>query len=387
MRRRVISPRQIDWLAATVVLAWALPNVPWRWDLPSHTGTARQIVGYSALALATAAPVLWRRRFPLSVVGAEIALLVVQFAYGRNLTASVAAVAITSFGIGAYSSVRRWALPISCLCFATGFGLVIAGYALRNAGVVWVLVGAAILAGDTARARQAAQESAVDSARLAERAELARELHDVLAHQLSAIAVQAGATRLAGAPSEASTPAARALATIEVLSRDALTEVSQILGVLRHDHGQVPALAPMPTLSDIDKLFELARGDGTSLSVTTRGDITAVDAAVGLCAYRVIQESLTNIARHAPGAPTTIAIDVDHDSVSVSIVNRPSSRASTARARGAGGGRGVRGMRERVESLGGRFAAAPTDEGGFAVTARDLNRNDHSTRRSSLSHG
>ncbi|MGZ4725043.1 MAG: sensor histidine kinase [Ilumatobacteraceae bacterium] len=378
---RHLTPRRIDLVVVAIVLAWALPNVPWRWNLPGHSGSPGEIVGYSLFTVAITAPLWWRRRYPVLVAGVEVALLVLRVALGRNVVASVAAVVIACYGLAVHITARRWILPLAGITFVAALVLVASGYELRETGLVLVLIGTALMTGDAAAARRAEHETTVENAKLAERARIARDLHDVMAHQLSAIAVQAGAARLASA-ADGQTSAAplAALRTIEQLSRDALDQLSQLLGVLRHGEGEAPSRQPSPTLSDVEALIDSARRVGTPVTSEMRGDRGAVSATVALGVYRLVQESLTNVSKHAPGSSTTVSIDITPRGADVKVVNEAPSNGSRRVAWPVDGGRGIVGMRERAEALGGEFAAGPTTTGGFAVSARHL-----SDRRSGLS--
>ncbi len=376
-----LTPRRIDILVVAIVLAWGLPNVPWRWNLPGHTGSVGEILGYSLFTVAIAAPLWWRRRYPITVAAVEAALLVLRVAQGRNIVASVAAVVVACYGLAVYTAKRRWMLPVAGLCYVTALVLVATGYELREAGLVFVLIGTAVVTGDAAAARRAEHEIAVENAKLAERARIARDLHDVMAHQLSAIAVQAGAARLASsADGQNSLAPLAALRTIEQLSRDALDQLSQLLGVLRHVEGEAPLRQPSPTMADVETLIDSARRVGTPVTAEMRGDRAAVSATVALGVYRVVQESLTNVSKHAPGSSTTVSIDITPMGADVTVVNEAPCIGSRRVTWPVDGGRGIVGMRERAEALGGEFAAGPTTTGGFAVSARHL-----SDRRSALS--
>ena len=355
------------------MLLWALPNVPWRWNLPTHAGTAGEIVGYSVLTLAVAAPLWWRRRFPIAVAAVEVVLLALRVGLGRNVVASVAAVVIACYGMAVYAARHRWILPLAGLTYVAALGLVISGYELRETGLVLVLIGTALMTGDATSARKAEHAVALENARLAERSRIARDLHDVMAHQLSAIAVQAGAARLvASTGGETPTAPVEALQSIEQLSRDALEQLSQLLGVLRHPEGESPSRQPSPTLVDLETLIESARRAGTPVTAQVQGDREAVSATVALGVYRVVQESLTNVSRHAPGSSTTVAIHVTLGGADVTVVNEAPRNGHRRVPSAVAGGRGIIGMRERTEALGGEFTAGPTPTGGFAVIARHL---------------
>ncbi len=183
------------------------------------------------------------------------------------------------------------------------------------------------------------------------RAGIARELHDVVAHQVSLIAVRA-----ATAPYQLDdlSPATRmAFAEIADQARTALEELRTVLGVLRTPDG-TPPQAPQPGLADVGELIERMETSGMRIAFRTHGSPTRVSEGVELCCYRLVQEALTNAARHAPGAP--VAIDIDHGATITILVSNPVDSAAGQRKE-ASSGFGLIGMRERVTALGGQFEA------------------------------
>jgi signal transduction histidine kinase len=221
------------------------------------------------------------------------------------------------------------------------------------------------VATDTERARRAVLE---------ERARIARELHDVVAHHLSLIAVQAETApfRLGELPD----PARAEFAALSSVAREALTEMRRLLGVLRQD--RAAQLAPQPRLAELPALVDTARRAGVAveLSVPDRLDeLNAVPPGVGVCAYRIVQESLSNAGRHAPGTAVTVSVHQNAHAVLVRVANTPrdtSTRPETAGQRPTGAdshGHGLTGMHERVALLGGSLSAGPTAAGGFEVSA------------------
>ena len=196
----------------------------------------------------------------------------------------------------------------------------------------------------------------------AERVRLARELHDVLAHSLSQINVQAGV----GLHLMETQPqkAAEALASIKLTSKSALDEVRSVLGVLRADSGQDAPLVPEPDLARLPGLAATITEQG--VTVTLENTLTeAPPAATQLAIYRIVQESLTNVLRHARAGAATVTIADEAGEYVVTVVDD-----GTATTRTDGEGRGLLGWRERAELLGGRFDAAPEASGGFRVEAR-----------------
>jgi signal transduction histidine kinase len=193
-----------------------------------------------------------------------------------------------------------------------------------------------------------------------ERARIARELHDVVAHGLSVIAIQADAAEAALVSDPAR--AARPLATIRGSAREALGEMRRLLGVLRED-GDAGALAPQPGLAQLPALLESARAAGLTVSVTERGEPSALHGSLDLSAYRIVQEALTNVRRHAPGAAAGLTLDWGADRLAITVRN------AGAAGRADGEGHGLVGMRERARIHGGELHAGPTADGAFEVRA------------------
>ncbi|WP_031509940.1 sensor histidine kinase [Streptomyces megasporus] len=203
---------------------------------------------------------------------------------------------------------------------------------------------------------------------LEERTTIARELHDVVAHHMSVVAIQAEAApyRVKNPPEELVT----ALATIRENAVTALTELRRVLGVVRADlpadlDGWGPE-APQPTLADLDDLLANVRRAGLEVEAVTTGSVRTLPQGVELSAYRIVQEALSNTLRHAPGASARVELGHVPVGLGLRIVNGPPTEAATA---SSGAGHGLLGMRERVAMLGGELTAEATDDGGFAVEA------------------
>jgi signal transduction histidine kinase len=195
-----------------------------------------------------------------------------------------------------------------------------------------------------------------------ERARIAREMHDVVAHGLSVIVVQADGARYAA---EHDPPvAARTLGTISETAREALTEMRRTLGLLRAD--DEAQTRPQPRLADLSTLLEETRAAGTPVRATLPGEGATVPDGVGLTAYRVVQEALSNVRKHAgPGATATVLVEVGGEvTVEVYDDGRGASAADDGR------GLGLVGMRERVEAHGGLLETGPVTGGGYRVWAR-----------------
>ncbi|HEY3505151.1 MAG TPA: histidine kinase [Actinocatenispora sp.] len=207
------------------------------------------------------------------------------------------------------------------------------------------------------------EEEQARNALLSERARIARELHDVVAHHMSLIAVQAETApyRLTGLPTDATDE----FTSISGAAREALVEMRRLLGVLRSDPDQVET-APQPGLAALPDLLDRVRQAGTPVTLTTDGEPTPVPAGVDVSAYRIVQESLSNARRHAPGAEVTVLVGYDPGAVRVEVANGP---ADADPAPADGPGHGLVGMRERATMLGGTLTAGRTADGGFRVAA------------------
>jgi signal transduction histidine kinase len=247
-----------------------------------------------------------------------------------------------------------------------------------------------------AAARAARAEASVDiaaaTAAAAERIRIARELHDVVAHHVSLMAVQAEAVGalLPARPADAAVSADLIAAT----ARAAMTELRRLLGVLRFKDAEDPErgrLAPVPSLSRLDELVDTVRDAGLAVTCQVTGPVAELPPGVDLTAYRILQEALTNALRHAPGAAASVRVACAPAEVTVEVSNtaRPSPQlpgpasnrpavpgasaalaVTAARPGRAGPGYGLAGIAERVASCGGALALGPTADGGFTVTAR-----------------
>jgi signal transduction histidine kinase len=218
------------------------------------------------------------------------------------------------------------------------------------------------------RALEAQTERAEDErarrAVLEERTRIARELHDVVAHHVSLIAVRAETApyRLPGLPE----PARAEFGSLSEQARATLAEMRRLLGVLRHD--QPAALAPQPELADLPSLVNTARQAGLSVQFSVPASLDHVPSGVGVCAYRIVQESLSNASQHAPGAEVTVSVGHDCGAVLLRVANGPGASAGPP-VNEHRPGHGLTGMRERVALLGGSLSAAPSPDGGFVVSA------------------
>jgi signal transduction histidine kinase len=411
------SPRTTDRAIAAGLLVWGLPNVPWWWEHPGHARPVPEVLGALALTLAMSVPFCWRRRFPALVLAAAAAVLAMRMIWHLNEVSAFAAVLVGAYGLGAYSSAsRRYARWLGWAALAAAVGTVLLSNGNRLAAVPFALLGAALVLGDAASARRSETVAAVEAAHQAERTRIARELHDVVAHQLSAIAVQAGTARLlassnpdgqdrdhpqwgdrsgagsslgpAGAPGSDHAPGldsgqapdtagpggigspTEVLGTVERLARETLTELGHLLGALRREPADDLTRPPAPTLAELTALISTTKVAGTPAELTIDGTPRTLPAGVELSCYRIISEALTNVARHSPGAPAQVVLTYQPDRLDIKVVNAPPAWAhrppsSLASSRGLG----IRGMRERAELYGGQFEAGPRPDGGYLVAA------------------
>lgn len=334
-----------------------------------------------ALGLLGTTPIAVVRRFPTAAIGTVIAANAAFVLFGR-LSWSVAAVAGWLSALVAAPILlprRRAARAVALTEIAVLLGL--AG--LNGNSTPWDATAAEALAviaawgaGEMVRARRqaaadrAAAAAAVRSLRerevvARERASIARELHDVVAHHVSMIAVRA-ATAPYSVP-DLPEPGRAAFTEIAGEARTALTELRVVLGVLRSSDG-APDPAPQPRIADVECLVERMVSAGMDVTMTSSGQVRQLPGSVELCCYRVIQEALTNAGRHAQRSKVLVDLSFGADEVTATISNsagvpgRGSAPVNQA-------GFGLPGLRERVSMLRGHFEAGPARDGGFVVRA------------------
>jgi signal transduction histidine kinase len=332
------------------------------------------------LILAATLPLAARRIWPLPALLVVTVAVGVLMALGRSpaitdlILGLVLYTAAVRFGRTAAIAVlcgTELALAAAAAAAAAGTrGQVDAVRIMVVAGALW-FIGCSVrerrryLAGlaEQAAQRQRAEADREHQAVREERIRIARELHDVLAHSLSVVTVQAGIGRRIGAarPGEA----LRTLRAVEVTGRSALEELRRILGLLRDDDTEGPSLAPVPGLGDLDDLAGTVRAAGVAVALTVTGDTAQVPPAAALTVYRIVQEALTNVVKHASGANAAVLVDAGRDGVRIAVTdNGPGAGTPTSSGR-----HGIVGMRERAAAFGGTLDAAPLPAGGFRVTA------------------
>jgi signal transduction histidine kinase len=309
------------------------------------------------VALASTLPlVLWRthpRTAAATIFGATFIALTSE-AITETVAAVVAQVCVLYLLAERYDGRVAFGLGVVLVAIVAVDGDPgVANVALLAGGI------GALAIGNSRRLGGQVEEAQRDQAVLEERARIARELHDVVAHHVSTIAIQADTARLAtpGMPPEG----AQKLEAIGDTARGAMTEMRRILGVLRSESGE---RGPQPGLDGLGELIEAARGAGTPVRLVLEGTVAALAPGVELTAYRLIQEALTNARRHAPGAAVEVELHYDADALRLRV------RDDGPGPSGDGAGLGLIGMHERVATVGGELSVGPADGGGFLVQAR-----------------
>lgn len=380
----LIDPRQVAWL----------PIEPW-W-----------VVG--PLLLVMYLPLAWRRVMPMPTMAMTGTATGVLALLGLSLGAAMSGVIVALYSVAAYGSREegRVSLAISGVFIAGSalsawaqgapFGPV--DFALNTLAFVgvWALGDRArarrlVLAQLTARADEAerSRQLAAELAVADERSRIARELHDVVAHAVSVVVVQAGAGQRVAErdPSQA----VQALASIESTGRDALRDLRDLVGLLRDPpadltddpHGSVGAdgrhrsapatgdRSPQPTVADVANLVERLIVAGVPVRLERRGDLASLPTGVAVSSYRIVQEALTNVLKHAgPVEDVVVTLDRRADRLLVSVEDDGQVPPDDGKRTAVGGGAGLAGMRERVAVFGGLLRAGPRPGGGFVVRAR-----------------
>jgi signal transduction histidine kinase len=342
-------------------------------------------LGYGLVLLHTL-PLVGRRRFPGTVLALVVASGLAGAALGLPPFFEGPAMLVAVYSVAAYG--RRWvslaglavaelglaALQLTPFEFAEIEGLAPVGF-MGILAAAWLLghfahnyrAYAAGLEERTAELERAREELA-RRAVVEERLRLARELHDVVAHAMSVIAVQSGV----GAHVADRRPGevGKALAAIEVTSRGALTELRRLLGVLRQDGDPQASLAPVPGLANLDVLLAEVAEAGLAVRLRVEGAPAPLPAGVDLSAYRIVQEALTNVVKHAGPAHAQVTIRYRDHEVAVEVIDDGRGVAAVAGDGGKGTGHGLLGMAERVAAFGGDLEVGPRPGGGFRVAAR-----------------
>jgi signal transduction histidine kinase len=356
-------------------------------SMPVGSGLPRGrfALGYGLVLLHTL-PLAGRRRFPGAVLALVVASGLAGAALGLPPFFEGPAILVAVYSVAAYG--RRWvslaglavaelglaALQLTPFEFAEIEGLAPVG-SMGILAAAWLLghfahnyrAYAAGLEERTAELERAREELA-RRAVTEERLRLARELHDVVAHAMSVIAVQSGV----GAHVADSRPGevGKALAAIETTSRAALTELRRLLGVLRQDGDPQASLAPVPGLANLDVLLAEMAEAGLAVRLRVEGAPAPLPAGVDLSAYRIVQEALTNVVKHAGPARARVVVGYRDQDVTVEVTDDGRGAVNSASDGRVGTGHGLIGMRERVQVFGGDLQTGPRPGGGFRVAAR-----------------
>jgi len=334
------------------------------------------------LPLLLGAPLVLRRRAPLLMWLAIWAAIVLLSLLTRDLLRGLAWTFVLftgAYSLGAYASLRRAVAGlviiapvvvvlghrgVLALAFSQGEGggSSAVGLAFLQLLAFWL---AGVLVDARRRAEALAERSAgmqlqAEQAAAAERARIARELHDIVAHHLSVVVLQAAGARASGKPAETT------LEKIENSARQALEETSRLLDVLR-DPVEESELAPQPAIRELGALAASVRAAGLPVNLVIDDNLAALPATVDVSVYRIVQEALTNVLKHAGPARADVTIGYEQDTVTIEVTDDgtgdPGHQAPA-------GGHGLAGMRERAAVFGGELTAGPRPGGGFAVRGR-----------------
>jgi len=367
-RSHRVPPWAVDPVLATLIVLVGLTTT----GATSKNGVAyeqRDTLAWLLIAASTV-PYFVRRRAPVAVYAVTITAIAALMLGGYDDGALPWVTLVGAYTVGAYRPA--WVVVVSAGYTAVLLIVLLVGdvrlFGFGEFVAAGGAYGAAMLVGWTMQARrdridafEEEQEEAARRAAADERLRIAQELHDVVAHSLGLIAVQAGVgiQVIDSDPAEAK----RSLESISRASRSSLAEIRQVLGVLRDADGNA-AYTPTPGLADLPKLVSEVSDAGLPVAMTVEGDTAQVPAGVGLAAYRVVQEALTNALRHARAGRATVRVDAADGLLQLEV---------TDDGRGVNGaasrGHGLVGMRERVAVYGGTIATGSAPEGGYRVAA------------------
>lgn len=368
------TPTRLDWAIALAGTA-ITELVVWTGMTGTHVAGPRWFT--AALPLLLDLPLAWRRLAPLPAWLLVLAGVVLHsLVTGRSAEGleMIYSIYVGDYAVAAYP--RRREAVAGLAAFATAYTL----YAFKDPGVgagsvgsEWAaaffgVVGVAVwFAGFWTHSRRetamiaeraAALEYEAAAAAADERARMARELHDIVSHNLSVVVLQAAGARASGA-------GAATLEKIERSGREALVEMRRLLGVLRDDE-QTAGLEPQPAVAQLDRLAADVQEAGVSVRLHVGDGCEDIPPALQLTVYRIVQEALTNVLKHAGPAHAEVHVSVADDRVTVQV--RDDGRGASANG-SSGGGHGLVGMRERVALFNGELHTGPQPAGGFAVEA------------------
>jgi signal transduction histidine kinase len=383
MRVRALLDRWGDAVLAAVFLAWTQS------DLWGHAPSALRVTGgrgvLAVLLVLVTLPLAMRRRVPAGTLLVAAASLAIASVLVRDSAGGVPvevfiAMLIMFYSVGAHCDERRAPL-VGALALATIAATDLARPGFFNGGhsprpAAWLAFAIAWLVGrDMRRRRQRVsvlesraerlEREREEKAQLAvseERARIARELHDIVAHGVSVIVAQARAGPHLVHDPERTTSAFRA---IESSGRDALVELRRLLGILRSEDQQL-AIGPQPGLDSLQSLIEQVRASGLPVQLRVEGEAGHLPAGVDLSAYRIVQEALTNVVKHASATGAEVVVRFGSRALELDVLD--DGHGASASVNGAG--HGLIGMRERVALYGGTIETGPRIGGGYAVHAR-----------------
>jgi signal transduction histidine kinase len=372
-------------LDSALALAFALVEIRYARDAPNASASP---LATTVLAACTAVPLAWRHRTPLAALAAQLALcavLLASHAYPDVLFAAALITMVSLYSALAYTAYRRGVLvallPAGVLLVVLFDRAKLPHFPNWLMGLLLLFPVAAaawghrLWAGRTEQSRarlQALELEQIEALRQAvehERTRIARELHDVVTHNVSVMVIQAGAARMVLDADPAL--AKEALVAIEGGGRAAMADLRNVMGLLTMDStGQNPAaeadLAPQPGLDGLDALVGRMRTAGVDVTLQVTGERRALSPGLELTAYRLVQEALTNMVKHAVGASAEIRVGYGPHELLVDVANsegRPGQAAAT------GSGKGLVGLRERVAAYGGSLKVGPRPTGGFRIRA------------------
>ena len=373
--RRLLSGRD-GRLVLTLVLAMtaAIEATLYTPDNPEllFESSGRDPTAAVLLNVLAVVPLLATDRFPaLGAAAASFFSFVILVSPDTAVTLSALGAMLYAVGHLVARRGRLWAVPILVLFLANALVPFDGGRVDLASIGPFVLLVAAVLVGESRRkeaqavtaldATQAAMEESVrEQTAMEERAAIARELHDIVAHHLSVIAVQSETARLTSP--KLSADARQRFEAIAATARDALTETRRLLGVLREDVDGEADRTPQPGLDRLGELVDTARDAGSSVRLVLQGKAVPLPAGIDLAAYRIVQEALTNARRYAPGADVDVEVAYDDATLKLRVRDHGPGPVEELLT-----GHGIVGMRDRATLAGGTFSCGAAEGGGFVV--------------------
>jgi signal transduction histidine kinase len=373
--------RILDIVLPLVLLLPAVAGTLTGGDQPQRIPNSRPVA--VAVAVAGTLALLVRRRRPIVALGAVVAAAaIVEWPLAGPGWIMQLPIVCAAYTVGTLRPWRRAAAAgVIAWAVQAGADNVARGWEPGNAVSQLALIGGAVAVGLYVSTRRAYVASLHERARRLERerdllthqavaderVRIARELHDVVAHHVSLLVVQAGAVRETLPPDHTARPV---LDSMAATGRAAMGEMRRMLGLLRvEDPSSDDAMGPQPGADDIATLVERTRATGVDVELRVDGEPRAVPVGVGLSAYRIVQEALTNVVKHAGPAHAVVRLAYADDTLEIKVVD-DGRGTGVVQLDGDGGGHGLVGMRERVALFGGELTAGPRRGGGFSVVAR-----------------